>query len=109
MQVVELVDYAVQALVPIGGERVVYQSLDEGVDGSVKDGGVVGPGGNSISWLHDAADLRLELPQVEPVDSSSYRHQVDRVSRDARILCLGDPVFDRAGLGRSSPHSRRWP
>jgi len=103
---VELVDDVVQALVPIVGENLVYQTLDDGVDVAVKDGGVVGPGGYNTSWLHDAADLRVELIQVKPVDSRSYRHQVHRVSLDTRILCLGDPVFDLRIAGGLGDHLR---
>src|SRR5918998_3213743 len=76
--------------------------LDEGVDVVTEHGGVVGPGGDNTPWPHDAADLRIEPTQVEPVDGRSHRHQVDRMRRDARILRLGDLVFDpwiSGGLG----------
>ncbi|MDF2701908.1 MAG: hypothetical protein K0S10_852 [Rubrobacteraceae bacterium] len=90
----ELVHNVVQARVPIIGEHVMCQALDDGVYVVTEHGRVVSPGGYYPSRPQDAADLRVEPAQVEPVDRGSHRNQVHGAGVDARILRLGDPVFD---------------
>src|SRR5215212_7108567 len=99
-QIVELVDDVVQAFVPIRAKDFVYEALDNGVDFAVEDGRVVGPGGDGSARFYDAAHLRVELVQVEPVDRGRHRHEIHGPIIEAGVLRLGYAVDD-PGSARS--------